>query len=92
MDEDSGSCSQETKTFSGKLAPLDEELSAHFRGPLKLLQFGVYYPSSGSNNKKGRRRRMYHQTRSPQTQESQPKWLKSPKLLLLMVTVTPKHH
>jgi hypothetical protein len=52
MDEDSGSCSQETKTFSGKLAPLDEELSAHFRGPLKLLQFGVYYPSSGSNNKK----------------------------------------
>lgn len=52
MDEDSGSCSQETKKFSGKLAPLDEELSAHFRGPLKLLQFGVYYPSSGSNNKK----------------------------------------
>mmetsp|Transcript_1812 Transcript_1812/g.1967 ORF Transcript_1812/g.1967 Transcript_1812/m.1967 type:complete len:220 (-) Transcript_1812:310-969(-) len=52
MDEDSGSCSQESKSFSGNLAPLDEELSAHFRGPLKLLQFGVYYPSSGSSNKK----------------------------------------
>lgn len=52
MDEDSGSCSQESKSFSGKLAPLNEELSAHFRGPLKLLQFGVYYPSSGSSNKK----------------------------------------
>jgi len=51
MDEDSGSCSQESYSFSGNLSPLDEELSVHFRGPLKLLQFGVYYPS-GSNSKR----------------------------------------
>ncbi|KAI5967297.1 TOS1 [Candida margitis] len=52
MDEDSGSCSQESYSFSGNLSPLDEELSVHFRGPLKLLQFGVYYPSNSSSNSK----------------------------------------
>lgn len=52
MDEDSGSCTQKSKSFSGNLSPLDEELSVHFRGPLKLLQFGVYYPSGSSSNKK----------------------------------------
>lgn len=50
MDESSGSCTQQSYSFSGNLSPLDEELSVHFRGPLKLLQFGVYYPS-GSNSK-----------------------------------------
>lgn len=43
---DDGSCSQESHLFSGNLSPLDEELSLHFRGPLKLKQFGVYYPAS----------------------------------------------
>lgn len=52
MNEDTGKCTQETKSFSGNLSPLDEELSLHFRGPLKLLQFGVYYQSSGSNAKR----------------------------------------
>lgn len=52
MDESSGSCSSETVSFSGTLSPLDEELSVHFRGPLKLLQFGVYYPASSSNAKR----------------------------------------
>ncbi|RLV84663.1 Protein TOS1 [Meyerozyma sp. JA9] len=52
MDESSGKCTQETYDFSGNLSPLNEELSVHFRGPLKLLQFGVYYPASGSNNKR----------------------------------------
>jgi len=51
MDETSGQCSQQPYSFSGNLSPLDEELSVHFRGPLKLLQFGVYYPSS-SNQKR----------------------------------------
>ncbi|QLL34751.1 hypothetical protein HG536_0H01260 [Torulaspora globosa] len=49
MDESSGVCLQDTVSFSGSLAPLDEELSVHFRGPLRLLQFGVYYPSGGSS-------------------------------------------
>lgn len=49
MDESSCACVQGSSTaFSGSLAPLDEELSVHFRGPLNLKQFGVYYPASGS--------------------------------------------
>ncbi|KAG7809337.1 hypothetical protein KL921_003334 [Ogataea angusta] len=52
IDESSCQCSSETKSFSGTLSPLDEELSVHFRGPLKLLQFGVYYPSSSSSKVK----------------------------------------
>lgn len=52
MDETTGTCSSESMSFSGPLSPLDDELSLHFRGPLKLLQFGVYYPSSGSSNAK----------------------------------------
>ena len=56
MDESSGSCSQQEYTFSGNLSPLDEELSVHFRGPLKLLQFGVYYPSSNSSSSSNAKR------------------------------------
>lgn len=52
MDETSGTCTQESYSFSGNLSPLDEELSVHFRGPIRLLQFGVYYPSSSSDKKK----------------------------------------
>lgn len=52
MDESSGTCSSLSKSFSGSLSPLDDELSLHFRGPLKLLQFGVYYPASGTNAKR----------------------------------------
>lgn len=49
MDESSGTCQQDSVSFSGSFAPLDEELSVHFRGPLRLLQFGVYYPN-GDNS------------------------------------------
>ncbi|KAH3675667.1 hypothetical protein WICMUC_002584 [Wickerhamomyces mucosus] len=49
MDESSCECTQESVSFEGTNSPLDEELSVHFRGPLKLLQFGVYYPSSSSS-------------------------------------------
>lgn len=52
MDEDSGTCSQSSTSFSGNMSPLDEELSLHFRGPLQLLQFGVYYPYSSSSSKR----------------------------------------
>lgn len=48
MDESSCSCSSEAFSFSGEMAPLDEELSVHFRGPIKLAQFGVYYPSGST--------------------------------------------
>lgn len=51
MDSSSCSCEQEDHSFSGTFAPLDEELSVHFRGPVRLLQFGVYYPA-GSPQKR----------------------------------------
>lgn len=51
MDETTGQCSSTSLSFNGNLAPLDEELSVHFRGPIRLVQFGVYYPS-GSNSKR----------------------------------------
>ncbi|EGV64173.1 target of Sbf [Yamadazyma tenuis] len=53
MDASSGSCSSESYSFSGNLSPLDEDLSIHFRGPIKLKQFAVYYPASSSNKKRG---------------------------------------
>lgn len=46
MDESTCQCAQESVTFSGSLSPLNQELSVHFRGPINLLQFGVYYPGS----------------------------------------------
>ncbi|QPG75597.1 hypothetical protein FOA43_002954 [Brettanomyces nanus] len=51
MDETSCECSQSSVSFSGTMSPLDEELSVHFRGPLKLAQFGVYYPASSTSAK-----------------------------------------
>lgn len=51
MDESSCQCSSNALAFSGTMSPLDEELSVHFRGPIKLAQFGVYYPAS-SNKKR----------------------------------------
>ncbi|CEP22261.1 TOS1 [Cyberlindnera jadinii] len=52
MDETTCQCSQESVSFSGSNSPLDEQLSVHFRGPLRLLQFGFYSPSSTSSKKK----------------------------------------
>ncbi|CCE65504.1 hypothetical protein TPHA_0L01490 [Tetrapisispora phaffii CBS 4417] len=52
MDESSCICNQASTSFSGSLAPLNEELSVHFRGPIKLSQFGVYYPNAGTSLKK----------------------------------------
>lgn len=54
MDESSCACTSEPVGFSGNLAPLDEELSVHFRGPINLKQFGVYYPISNSASLKKR--------------------------------------
>jgi hypothetical protein len=51
MDESTCKCTQQSVSFSGSNSPLDEELSVHFRGPVKLLQFGVYKPSSSSSKK-----------------------------------------
>ncbi|KAL1960780.1 hypothetical protein VTO42DRAFT_6610 [Malbranchea cinnamomea] len=42
-----GSCTSKPRSYSGPLAPLNEEHSFHFRGPLHLKQFAVYTPGSG---------------------------------------------
>ncbi|CCK68067.1 Tos1p KNAG_0A03880 [Huiozyma naganishii CBS 8797] len=52
MDETTCACSSQQVSFSGSLAPLDEELSVHFRGPVNLKQFAVYYPANGASLKK----------------------------------------
>ncbi|KAH6711442.1 putative TOS1-like glycosyl hydrolase-domain-containing protein [Leptodontidium sp. MPI-SDFR-AT-0119] len=41
-----GSCGTKTKKFSGRLAPFDEELSLHIRGPAMIKQVAVYLPGS----------------------------------------------
>ncbi|CAD6442185.1 96f09121-de62-402b-b8d4-8d082bf913ba [Sclerotinia trifoliorum] len=61
-----GICSSTPKSFSGPISPLDEEVSFHFRGPLRLKQFAVYTPSTTTTRKEKRdgstaRRRRYHQ-------------------------------
>ncbi|KAJ4164424.1 hypothetical protein LMH87_006100 [Akanthomyces muscarius] len=47
-----GECKKATKSYSGPLAPLNEGLSLHFRGPLNLKEFAVYTPSSQSKWKR----------------------------------------
>ncbi|TVY80728.1 putative serine-rich protein P23A10.11c [Lachnellula suecica] len=47
-----GTCSSSPKHFSGPLAPLDEEVSLHFRGPLNLKQLAAYSPSNKSERKR----------------------------------------
>ncbi|KAG9230175.1 putative TOS1-like glycosyl hydrolase-domain-containing protein [Amylocarpus encephaloides] len=47
-----GTCLSKPKHFSGPLAPLDEEISLHFRGPLHLKQFAAYVPSSAGKKKR----------------------------------------
>ncbi|KAL9112022.1 MAG: hypothetical protein Q9227_003642 [Pyrenula ochraceoflavens] len=48
-----GTCDKDKQQdYKGGLAPYDEEISWHFRGPLQLKQFAVY--QSGSNKSKKR--------------------------------------
>ncbi|KAF3482032.1 uncharacterized protein GIQ15_04791 [Arthroderma uncinatum] len=42
MDDGSMSCGSSPKQYSGPLAPLDEEVSLHFRGPMNLHKLAVY--------------------------------------------------
>ncbi|KAF3092986.1 target of Sbf [Orbilia oligospora] len=45
MSDNSGSCSVDyaERTYSGPLAPLNEQITFHLRGPLKLYNFAAYY-------------------------------------------------
>jgi hypothetical protein len=43
--DNGGFCNFTPFTYSGVLAPFDEDLSIHLRGPIELKQFAVYVPS-----------------------------------------------
>ncbi|OHS99048.1 hypothetical protein TRFO_08608 [Tritrichomonas foetus] len=52
MDGNSGQCNKEGHSYNGNFAPLNEEFSYHFRGPLNLKKFAVYYPDGNKYNRK----------------------------------------
>ncbi|KAI1408980.1 putative TOS1-like glycosyl hydrolase-domain-containing protein [Hypoxylon sp. FL1857] len=47
---DAGECTFEDKDYSGPIAPFDEDLTLHFRGPLSLKSVAVYTPSKGKRD------------------------------------------
>ncbi|KAK2759080.1 target of Sbf [Arachnomyces sp. PD_36] len=47
-----GNCQSEPKEYSGPLAPLNDEVSWHFRGPVKLEKFAYYVPGTGLPDKR----------------------------------------
>ncbi|KAI0197668.1 putative TOS1-like glycosyl hydrolase-domain-containing protein [Astrocystis sublimbata] len=46
----SGACTYEDRPYSGPIAPYDEGLSMHFRGPLHLNNVAVYHPGKGKRD------------------------------------------
>ncbi|KAI0170440.1 putative TOS1-like glycosyl hydrolase-domain-containing protein [Pestalotiopsis sp. NC0098] len=52
MDTTTGDCSFESQAYSGSIAPFNEELSVHIRGPTQLKQFAVYTPNTASTKKR----------------------------------------
>ncbi|KAM7219178.1 putative TOS1-like glycosyl hydrolase (DUF2401) domain containing protein [Rhypophila decipiens] len=52
MNQETGECQFANKSFSGPLAPFNEPMSFHFRGPIVLKQFAVYLPSTGRHKVK----------------------------------------
>jgi len=45
-----GACEFTTKQYSGSIAPFDEDLSLHLRGPVKLASVAVYTPGTGKRD------------------------------------------
>ncbi|KAI1378698.1 putative TOS1-like glycosyl hydrolase-domain-containing protein [Hypoxylon crocopeplum] len=48
--DNSGTCTFKDKDYSGPIAPFDEDLTLHFRGPLELKSLAVYTPSKGKRD------------------------------------------
>ncbi|KAI2630399.1 putative TOS1-like glycosyl hydrolase-domain-containing protein [Hypomontagnella submonticulosa] len=48
--DNSGTCTFKDKDYSGPIAPFDEDLTLHFRGPLELKSVAVYTPSKGKRD------------------------------------------
>lgn len=58
--DSTGTCTFEDQAYSGSIAPFDEELSVHIRGPTQLKQFAVYTPSSSSSKREQHRSHKRH--------------------------------
>lgn len=52
MSDSNGECNFTTYSYSGAIAPFDEELSLHIRGPIQLKQFAYYTPTTSSSKVK----------------------------------------
>ncbi|KAK9447270.1 putative TOS1-like glycosyl hydrolase-domain-containing protein [Limtongia smithiae] len=50
-------CSTSSTSFSGSLAPLNQDVSIHFRGPINIKQVAVYTSSSASSTKRRLKKR-----------------------------------
>ncbi|KAI9747659.1 MAG: hypothetical protein M4579_007420 [Chaenotheca gracillima] len=62
-DATTGQCEFGSKSYNGNFAPLDNQVSIHLRGPLKLKQMAVYLPGAASKDKKVKRRPSAHHRR-----------------------------
>lgn len=63
-----GTCSNTPQSFSGSLAPFNEELSVHFRGPIQLENFKVFTKgsNSGAYNQKRDLHELHHRHAEPE--------------------------
>ncbi|KAK9485299.1 putative TOS1-like glycosyl hydrolase-domain-containing protein [Lipomyces starkeyi] len=57
---DDCSCSTSPTSFSGSLAPMNQDISLHFRGPMQIKQVAVYSASSQSTTAKIKKRDGHH--------------------------------
>ncbi|KAI0103558.1 putative TOS1-like glycosyl hydrolase-domain-containing protein [Daldinia grandis] len=53
--DSSGLCTFQDKDYSGPIAPFDEDLTLHFRGPLELKTVAVFTPSSSASKREVQR-------------------------------------
>src|ERR1700753_3573094 len=61
MDSTTGQIASVPFPFSGPLAPFDEDLPLHLRGPLNLKQFAVYTPVVAKTKRSTAKHHMAHQ-------------------------------
>ncbi|KAK9243671.1 putative TOS1-like glycosyl hydrolase-domain-containing protein [Lipomyces tetrasporus] len=57
---DDCSCSTSSTSFSGSLAPMNEDISLHFRGPMRIKQVAVYSADSSAAKGKIKKRDGHH--------------------------------
>ncbi|KAK9492833.1 putative TOS1-like glycosyl hydrolase-domain-containing protein [Lipomyces doorenjongii] len=57
---DDCTCSTSSTSFSGSLAPMNEDISLHFRGPMQIKQVAVYSAGSQSATAKIKKRDGHH--------------------------------